>query len=350
MSNLEPSDVEPIPQASSSIKLTQRHDRSKLSVVAQKAIKTFAKTILKTHPPVPSGSPQLTPHHSTKKHCQITEHRIADTYIYTYTALQAPPPTDQKSRVALDKLYYFAGGGFRSGALKEHWALCAELCKQLPEYEINIVSYPLAPNSPATHSLPHLRKLYDTLALQARDEGWRITLMGDSAGGNIALVLGLYGATQWLRINGEPGGEGGQICPLRNIMVMSPPTDFRNTHPGIDEIDHHDPILSRSIITEVAERWRHELSAEDPTISPLFADLSVFKKADVQVNGVVGLYDCLAPDSVEFRKKLEREGVRGEWLEWDRQMHCFPLTFAYRIPEGVFGKDWMIDVLRRNLE
>lgn len=31
-------------------------------------------------------------------------------------------------------------------------------------------------------------------------------------------------------------------------------------------------------------------------------------------------------------------------------MHFFPLTFSYRIPEGVFGKDWMIDVLRRNLE
>lgn len=170
--------------------------------------------------------------------------------------------------------------------------------------------------------------------------------MGDSSGGNIALVLGIYGANQYL----EGGCEEEEICPLRNIMVMSPPTDLRNTHPGIDEIDTHDPILSRTVITEVAERWGHELAVDDPTVSPLLADLSVFKKANVQVDGVVGLYDCLAPDSVEFRKKLESEGVKGEWLEWDKQMHCFPLTFSYRIPEGVFGKDWIVEVLRRNVE
>ncbi|APA09113.1 hypothetical protein SS1G_03007 [Sclerotinia sclerotiorum 1980 UF-70] len=343
MSNLESSQ-----QTSSSIKLTQREDRSSLSSISQKAIKTFSKTILKTHPPLPSGSPQLTPHHSTKKHCQITEHQIADTYIYTFSSLSPPssPSASPSSRIILDKLYYFAGGGFRSGALKEHWTLCAELCRKLPEYQINLVSYPLAPNSPATHSLPHLRRFYDAVAAQAQDDGCRISLMGDSSGGNIALVLGIYGANQYL----EGGCGEEEICPLRNIMVMSPPTDLRNTHPGIDEIDTHDPILSRTVITEVAERWGHELAVDDPTVSPLLADLSVFKKANVQVDGVVGLYDCLAPDSVEFRKKLESEGVKGEWLEWDKQMHCFPLTFSYRIPEGVFGKDWIVEVLRRNVE
>ncbi|KAM0171283.1 hypothetical protein ACHAPC_008555 [Botrytis cinerea] len=347
MSNLEPSHL----ASTSSIKLTQRHDRSTLNVVAQKAIKTFSETILKTHPPFPSGSAQLTPHQSIEKHCRITEHQIADTYIYTFSPLSTPPPspsTQQKPQAVLDKLYYFAGGGFRSGALKEHWSLCAELCKKLPEYEINIVSYPLAPSSPAAHSLPLLRKFYDALAEQAKREGYRITLMGDSAGGNIALVLGLYGATCWLRDAGPEGA--GNVCPLRNVMVMSPPTDMRNTNPGIDAIDAHDPILSRAVITEVAERWRQDIPAEDPTVSPLLADLSVFKRAGVQVDGVVGLYDCLAPDSVEFRKKLEKEGVKGEWLEWDKQMHCFPLTFSYKISEGVFGKDWIIDVLRRNLE
>lgn len=71
-------------------------------------------------------------------------------------------------------------------------------------------------------------------------------------------------------------------------MVVSPPTDFRNTHPRIDEIDHHDPILSRSVITEVAERWRGELSREDPQVLPLLADLSVSRKANLRIDGVVG--------------------------------------------------------------
>lgn len=146
MCNLEPSSSSS--QIPSSIKLTQRYDRSKLSAIAQKAVKTFSKTILKTHPPVSSESPQLTPHHSGKKHCQIDEPRIADTCVYTYTALQSHSITNLKSSMVINKLYYFAGGGFRSHALKEHWNLCAEPCRRLPEYEINLVIYPLAPNSP----------------------------------------------------------------------------------------------------------------------------------------------------------------------------------------------------------
>jgi acetyl esterase/lipase len=138
----------------------------------------------------------------------------------------------------------------------------------LPQYEINIVSFPLAPNNPAPTTIPHLQRLYRTLAEQPKREGWRITLMGDSSGANLALLLGIYSTSEFLNDNDA------EVCPLQNIMVMSPPTDLQNQNPDIDVIDHGDPILSRKVIKEVANGWKGEWQLSDPRISPLLADLS----------------------------------------------------------------------------
>jgi acetyl esterase/lipase len=56
----------------------------------------------------------------------------------------------------------------------------------------------------------------------------------------------------------------------------------------------------------------------------------------------------LAPDAVKFRKACEKAGVTGEWLVWEGQMHCFPLTFSYGMSEGKQGMDWVVGVLERN--
>lgn len=69
-------------------------------------------------------------------------------------------------------IYYFAGGGFRAPPSSEHWKFCAQLASSLSlpplgntstaeraetAAHMTLVSYPLAPNSPARDSLP-LRK------------------------------------------------------------------------------------------------------------------------------------------------------------------------------------------------
>lgn len=137
---------------------------------------------------MPAESPQLTPHHSShsSRVCNIKEINIEDTWIYSFSLPSNPVPKKNH------KIYYFAARGFRGAPTNEHWGLCSELCNQLPHYEINLVSYPLVPNSPAAHSLPHLEKLCQRLEKDALDEGFKIMLMGDSAGGNIVLVLGIY--------------------------------------------------------------------------------------------------------------------------------------------------------------
>lgn len=218
---------------------------------------------------------------------------------------------------------------------------------QLPSYSINLVSYPLVPNSPASHSIPHLERFYQKIAREAESENCFLTLMGDSAGGNIVLVLGIYAARRWLE---EKGNGGGGDCVVRNIFAICPATDLRHQHPEIDDKETKDPVLTRKIIEEVADAWKGDWELSDPRISPVLADLTVLKTAGIKVDGVLGGYDCLAPEGAQFKDKLAEVGITGEWLEWERQMHCFVLMFSYHFAEPAAAKDWILDVLRRNVE
>jgi len=198
------------------------------------------------------------------------------------------------------------------------------------------ISYPLSPNSPASDSIPHLERFYKTIASQYK----HITFMGDSAGGNIALVLGLYAASEALK-------EGIE-CPVRNIFAISPAVDHRNENPEIDAVAPHDSILSRKVIEEVSEGWKGAWSPSDPRVSPILANLGLLRRANIKVDGVVGKYDVLSPDALHFRNLLAEAGVSGDWLEWEKQLHCFPLMFPYHVHEGVAAKDWILEILRRN--
>lgn len=34
--------------------------------------------------------------------------------------------------------------------------------------------------------------------------------------------------------------------------------------------------------------------------------------------------------------------MKGDWLEWQKQMHCFPLMFPFHVREAVDAIDWII--------
>jgi acetyl esterase/lipase len=330
----------PVPTTQPSLKVEHRDSRSAYNSVLQKIIKSVSVFILKDGPPQPEGSPLLVPHKSAEKICHIRKAQVEGVWIYTFAKPGAAEIAAKQKR----NLYYFAGGGFRGPASKEHWLLCAEMCLKLPQYVIHLVSYPLGPNNTAPTALPHLQRMYDTLSSEARENKSTITLMGDSAGANIALVLGLYASSSFLE---NPTSEG---CLLRNILAISPPTDMRNGNPEIDVLNHKDPILSRKIIDGAADVWHGEWPVSDPRLSPLLADLSVLQRANIKVDGVTAGNDILTPDAILFRERLAEYGVSGDWLHWEKQMHCFPILFPYHVHEGVAGKDWLLKILSSNAQ
>lgn len=133
-----------------------------------------------------------------------------------------------------------------------------------------------------------------------------------------------------------------------SILLICPSVDKSFTNPAIKAWERKDPLQTISKELETSRTWAAGWGLEDPRISPLLSgELGVLKDRQVRVHGVTAGHDILSPDALLLREKLSELGVRGKWLEWERQMHCFPLAFSYRLKESVQGMQWMVDVLRR---
>ena len=319
----------------SCIKLITRNDLSLLYRCLRRVIRPLRPRLVKPGKPLPAGSPKLK---RPKSKCRIEERLFQGLYLYDFHPLGHGPDRNTK-RLTQHKVFYFAGGGFQSPPSSGHWKLCADISNQLRDtHQITLVSYPLAPSSPASESLPTLQTWLEAEASAAASDNRRITLMGDSAGGNVVLSLSFWWASK------QPGRSS-----LINAFVISPATDLRNDNPEIAEADKHDPVLSVSLTTEVAKKWAAHLPRDSPELSPNLADFNVLQQSKVKVHGVVGTHDVLAPDAIIFRELCAKYKIPGEWLQWEGQMHCFPIASVYGLPEGKVGRDWILDVLRRNI-
>lgn len=325
-------------------------------------IKPIGQKLITPKKVFPAGSPKVTPHSYATKRCHITERQVNGIWIYDMTAkdpaseLPAPLSEDLRTRLGVEgverrrgrrRVYYFAGGAWQMPPSSEHWKLCTEICERIPSCTVSMVSYPLAPNSPAPAAFPQLVGLYETLMARASEktpggDEEIVTFAGDSAGGNIVLglILHVLSSIQTKAVRSPD-----------SLLVISPTTDCTPQEPSKDavlmEAQKHDPILSAEFSNAGTAKWAGEWDAADPRLTPLNANVGVLREHDVKLFGITGSWDVLTPPTIKFKEMCEKEDVQGEWLDWDKQMHCFPLAWIYGLSESKMGKDWIIDVLCR---
>ncbi len=73
--------------------------------------------------------------------------------------------------------------------------------------------------------------------------------------------------------------------------------------------------------------------------------ITELKRRGVKLNGVIGTWDVLSVEAIAFRDRCSEQGIEGEWLEWEGQMHCFPLVFPYGFEESTESVDWIVRTL-----
>jgi len=163
-----------------------------------------------------------------------------------------------------------------------------------------------------------------------------VWFVGDSSGGNVVLCLTLDA----LMTNIEAPHPD-------SLMVISPAVDLaqKQSTGSLAATEKNDPIMTVKFINGTAKAWTSDSDASSPWISPINADVNVLAKAGVKLYGITGGYDVLTPDALLFRDQCEEAGVQGEWLDWDQQMHCFPLAWIYGLPESVQAEDWILEKL-----
>ena len=155
-------------------------------------------------------------------------------------------------------LLYLHGGGYVMDIATLHWDLVLDLCRRLGA-SATVPLYPLAPENKAAEVVGKMGGLYRDLA--ARHGAEAMTVMGDSAGGGMALAL-----AQQLRDAGEP-------LPGR-LVLYSPWLDATGQADGQRAIEPRDPMLGVSGLAACGDLYRGALAIEDPRVSPLFGDLA----------------------------------------------------------------------------
>lgn len=286
----------------------------------------------------PEGSPQLVSHSAAQKHCNIHERIVEDIYIYDLMPkVHNAQGSDGVGEMKQKQLYYFAGGSWRAPPSKEHWAFCAELAKQLPGVQVSVISMPLAPNTPAPKAFPHLLRLYRRLLRDAEAKGEAVILAGDSSGGEQVLCL-----------TGNSVAEDSRAPAPTAVVAICPSVDLRQSNVEQLDVEKNDPVLRIASSRGHADLWRASWTAVDERINPLYIDWKPTARKGVRVHGVVGGHDILRPDAIKLRDQLAAAGVEGEWLDWDGQMHGYPLTFTYGLQEGKEAKNWIVDVIGRS--
>lgn len=341
----------------------ERNERHILTRLVHVVLKPFKPSLMKPGK-LPPNATRLTASRRTKRLCDVVEDQVDGLWVYNITPKPAKEPTE-KPDVAPNarRILYFAGGGWQMPPSKHHWAFCAELARRLPHTRVTIVSCPLAPKAPVSVAFPQMERAYGSLMAESARAGESVVVAGDSSGGNIALCLAAWA----LRFQ-EQQRQGSK--PPAAVFVLSPTTDLRHEMEAIARVEGRDPIHTHQCIRETARTWCPEHGSggdvgddddghaprqlpgdwtfEDPRVSPIQADLSYLVRHNVKVHGLTGSYDVLEPEAVVFRDKCRDEGVAGEWLAWDGQMHCFPLTFRYGIKESKEAMDWIVGVLAKH--
>ena len=203
-------------------------------------------------------------------------------------------------------ILYCHGGGYTSGGLGFSKVLASKLTRATG-MDTLAFDYRLAPEHPypaavgdALTAWGHL----ESLGIAPGD----IVLAGDSAGGNLALVLCLK-----LR-------EAGRGLPGA-LLLMSPWTDMTASGESLRGRAGIDPVLTPEYMYAVREAYAGGLDPSDCLLSPLFADFAGFPPALIQV----GTHEILYSDAERLAERMLAAGADCRLEVWENMWHDFQM-------------------------
>lgn len=193
---------------------------------------------------------------------------------------------------SIGTILHLHGGGFALGSADSSVGLAAELARRTRTSVVS-VDYALAPENPFPIAGEQVVAAYDALVEREGDER-RVIVSGESAGGNLALGL-------LLSVRGD-----NRRAPA-GAVLLSPMTDLTVSGQSFTSKAEADPALSaQAIKTRVADYVNGtEVLAEDPKVSPVFADLHGLPPLLIQA----GSHEVLLDDATRLAVKAAADDV-----------------------------------------
>lgn len=217
------------------------------------------------------------------------------------------------------RVVYLHGGGYIHPLTPDYWRLVRALTRA--PAEVVVPAYPLAPGAKVDDVVPRLVDL-----VGRRRDRLPLVLMGDSAGGALALVLAA-------RL-GSPPARVVPLCPWLDVTLAQP---------EVGDLDPTDPMLNETGLRAAGRWWAGTRDVRDPAVSPLHLDPTALPRLDFFIGG----RDILRPAVELFcRRAAEAEADVGV-----RELTAmFHVWMTRLIPEAARTRRELVALLREVAE
>lgn len=226
---------------------------------------------------------------------------------------RAPMPTFvlNEQETMQPAIIYLPGGAFLEAPMKEQWEYANRLAETTGA-RVFVAVYPSLPQHSFKAAYQAVHQLYQQI--YAHTPATDITILGDSAGGNLAA-----GFCEYLAVHDEP--QPG------HLVLISPWLDLDLTNPTISQYEEHDVTLSIKGLRRIARLWAGETDHADYRLSPLNGPIDGLRKVMV----VAGTREVMYPDCASFVRKLREANVPVEFEVGRNLFHIYPI---YSLPES----------------
>jgi len=220
---------------------------------------------------------------------------------------------------------YLHGGAYVFQIAAQHWSLIADLAVSA-RVVFTVPIFPLAPDGVAEEIVPAMTELASALIDEVGEGG--TTIMGDSAGGGMALAVAMR--LRDLRL-GAP-----------RLVLISPWLDISGTDPQLAVIAPTDPWLAVPGSKAAGRLYRGALPEDDPMVSPINGDLSALGPTTM----LSGTRDIVNADAARLVKLAPQVGLRLDYHEAPGMLHVYPLL---PIPEARAARQIIRDAMVREI-
>lgn len=225
------------------------------------------------------------------------------------------------------RLLYLHGGSFVMCSPRSHRVLTAAISKAAG-VSVLAVDYRLMPEHSRSAMVADCRTAYRWILANGPDGAAaadRVFIAGDSAGGNLALML-----IAWARDEGLRQVDG--------AVAFSPVTDLTLSSPSLRTNRHSDPLLRRALrpllrLPRPLILWlvwiANRINPRNPLISPVFGDLGGLPPILIQASRT----EMMLGDGRRYVNKARAAGSPARLETWPDMFHAWQV-FAQDLPEA----------------
>ncbi len=225
-------------------------------------------------------------------------------------------------------LLYLHGGGFIACSPETHRPLVGALVRRLSATAF-VPKYRLAPEHPFPGAFDDAREAYMYLIEDRKIDSRRIAIVGDSAGGGLALSLVMS-----LRNDG--------ISLPSSVVMFSPWTDLAASGESLDENSEKCAMFAGDTIRRAARFYAKDADPLDPRLSPLYGSYIGLPPLMMHV----GNEEVLRDDTLRVAKLATAAGVDVSLDIWDHVPHVWQFFVAV-MPEARRSVELAVEFIAR---